>query len=163
MIYTYNITQLKTITMNKFQRASIREREVLTTLFNKAKAQDYTFTNVDGYASYDAMLTGRTGTVYMVECKVRNVNSDTYLTTMIEKYKFDYLISTTKGTNIKPNLTVVFKDNLMFNTTLSEDMEYEIGWAWCPKTTMGDDEYVYKEVVYITIEKNKLFNCNFLK
>jgi hypothetical protein len=137
-----------------FNAANKLERQYLTEFFINSEVPYFEFT--EGYTRHDAMITGLTGNVMMIEAKVRKIDSDRYNDTIIEKSKIDYMLEQTKGTNITPMLTIFFDDGFVFIKTIEQYEVLDIITVYAPKETNGDTTKVPKEMILFKIDKHQL-------
>lgn len=140
--------------MNKFEIASKLEREKMTTLFKQNNVNSFYFTDENGYDREDGFYTAttRTSTKEIVfEVKNRDVASDRYSTTIIEKDKIDYLLQKGEESNHIPYVFFFFTDGYYTAIKLSPDVYYSSFLMDAPATTMGNNTRVVKEFVGFNI------------
>ena len=142
------------MSIENFNAANKLERQYLTQFFQYNNVPYVEFT--EGYTRHDAMITGQTGNVMMIEAKVRKIESSRYNDTIIEKSKIDYMLEQTKGTNIIPILTIFFEDGLVFIKTIQQYETFDIITVNAPKETNGDTTIVRKEMILFKIDKHQL-------
>lgn len=145
--------------MNKFVESSKLERKKMLQVFEKNNITDYEFTDENGFDKYDGIFTKKDGTSIVYEVKNRNIPSNRYLTTIIERSKYEYLIGLAKTTGSLPYIFIFFTDGKYFVQNLLEANVLFVNKN-CPKTTAGNNQIVAKELVEITIDKNRLYEFN---
>lgn len=150
--------------MNKFQIASIKERQAMESLFNQNNINHYYFTDDKGYDRVDGYYTAFTASnqtkEVVFEVKNRDVTSNQYRTTIIDKDKIDYIIEKAIETNNIPYLYFFFKDNKYLSIELKKDNNYSIIKRTAPSTTMGNNQMRIKEFVEFPIENLIDINLN---
>jgi len=137
--------------MNKFKQAALLEREKMETIFKRKGITSYNFTSIDSYDKHDGTFVNTRGETITFEVKVRNVNSGTYNTTIIEKSKFDYLL-----TQPNPHLFIFFQNGRYLVHKLSADKNYIFSTKFAPKTTSGNTDKIDKQMVEIPIIEREL-------
>lgn len=143
--------------MDAFQEASEIERAKMTQLFELNNITDFSFTPVESYEREDGYYNKATKAV-VFEVKVRNLPSDKYDSTIIEYDKVQHLLAKGKELNRIPFIFFFFNDNKYMAVKLSHDTYYHPMILKCPKTTMGDSEWVYKRVVDFNITNIQTIN-----
>lgn len=139
--------------MNRFQLASIKEREYMTNLLRSKGIKDWqvTFTDEKSFKQYDGIYENSKGEMIMFEVKVRNVASNKYPTTVIEQSKYNFLIDAYRKEGVIPYIFIFFTDgkvliqNLLSRTVVPKSM-------YAPKTTSGDTTKVLKHFMEIPID-----------
>lgn len=135
--------------MNNFNRASQEERLIMTKFFKQKNITNYTFTEIESFDRYDAIINNKA----VIEVKVRNQNSTDFSSTMIEKSKFDFLINYSKETNLIPFLFVYYKKDKLLRWWNLLEQPRKIIILKCPKSTMGDNTMIDKECIDIQVTK----------
>lgn len=141
--------------MNKFEQASRLERELMTNLFNQNNVDSFYFTDENGFDREDGYYSATTKTYtkeIVFEVKNRDVASDKYSTTIIEKDKIDYILQKGQDTNHQPYLFFFFNDGKYMSIKLSKDIYYSTILLDAPITTMGVKRMVEKEFVAFNIQ-----------
>lgn len=142
--------------MNKFKQSSLVERNKMTALFNMYGITNFSFTDEDSYERFDGEFTNLKNEEIIFEVKVRNIKSNAYRTTIIEKSKYDFLLSQDKISY----LFIFFNDNSYFIHKLDKNNNYNMVKRNAPKTTAGNNEMVQKEFVEIYIDKVQFLTTN---
>lgn len=143
-------------TNNKFELAEKRGREIIAKLLEK-KCKNIKFTE-DKYASVDVFWS-KSDKRFVGEIKFRpNYSSYSPIINskgvVLEKYKYDSLMSEYYLYGYIPYYIHIFNDNILYLFDLTK-----ISPKWIeeeekfPKTTMGDNTKVTKVVTYLPIEK----------
>ncbi|TXK36802.1 hypothetical protein FVR03_16805 [Pontibacter qinzhouensis] len=136
-IYMLNISVVQMITLTsknvKFVYSSFKERYTAENS-NISIFNNYSFTDITGYDQFDATCEVA-GKKAIVEYKVRNNASDRYPSVMIEKKKFDFLISQYEETGAIPIYQSFYTDGyaLIFDLRKCQDIQVEL--IPCPKYT----------------------------
>lgn len=131
--------------MNKFEIAERLERELITGLLNTKGITNIKFSGK--YAQHDGEYITTAGDKVMFEVKVRNVTSNRYPTTVIERSKYEYL----KNQSCKAYLFVFFTDNkVLIQDVKSGKVKYSTMNA--PKTTSGNNTKIAKQFVEFNIK-----------
>ena len=106
--------------MNKFELASLRERELMTKFFEDKGITQYTFSPISGYARWDGTFVAINGDKFVFEVKVRNMNHDKYATSVLEVDKVEYLRGLGQANNCKPLAFLFFTDNTLLVADLTK-------------------------------------------
>lgn len=146
--------------MDDFHKASDTERMLMTQLFIDNGVDSYIFTPAKGYDREEGYYTATTRTrkEIVFEVKNRNITSDMYTTTYIEKDKVDNILRIAKETNHIPFLFFFFTDNKYMTVKLDFDTCYTTIKKLAPKTTMGNQTKVLKEFVPFKITRLSSIN-----
>ncbi len=140
--------------MNKFTKASQLEREKMEKLFNKFNVAIYSFTDENSFDKHDGIFINSKDENIMFEVKVRNVTSTQYKTTVIEKNKYDYLMSQSDKV---PYLFIFFSDGTYFPHRLDKNNNYKQTAMGAPKTTSGDQTRITKQFIEIPLNFNNIY------
>ena len=140
--------------MNEFTKASQIERAKMEKLFEKFNVSIYSFTKDDSYDQHDGVFINSKDENIMFEVKVRNVTSTQYKTTVIEKSKYDYLMSQTDKV---PYLFIFFSDGTYFPHRLDKNNDYKQSAMGAPKTTAGDQTRITKQFIEIPINPKQIY------
>lgn len=141
----------------KFINASEQERQKMIQLFQQQNVIHYEFTPSTSYDRIDGYYTGKTGSEYVFEVKVRTNDASAYTyTTMIEENKLQNLIKESSTITHKPIIFFFFRDDTCYYQDVFEDVHYQAYWRDCPATTMGKKTLVPKRVVDFRINREKL-------
>lgn len=133
---------------NKFSKASDIERALAKKLATQLGCE---FVGTPYKCGYDAVF-AKDGLVSVVECKVRTFESTRYDTSIIEKKKYDDLMTYLDGRLCQKILYVMFfSDNTALIWNLS-NVDPKWTNADFVKTTMGDRSKVDKRVAYLDNE-----------
>lgn len=138
----------KNANSNKFTNASGVERDLAKKLADQLGCQ---FVSAPHKCGYDAVFE-KDGMISVVECKVRTFPHNQYDTSIIEKKKFDNLMTYVDGKLVTKILYIMFfSDDVALVWNLSN-----VDAKWTNddfvKTTMGDRSKVSKEVAYLSNE-----------
>lgn len=145
-----NYLTTKSLTMNNFQKSSLKEREMLTKLFNQTGISDFTFTSEKGYDRHDAEFKVL-DTEFIVEVKVRNVSSTAYPDTLVDDSKVQYLIAKAKELNAVPVLVIFFSDGTYASFNLNKHQGH-LTKKYCNRTTAINTGKRFKEVRLFTLK-----------
>lgn len=141
---------------NKFSNASDIERALAKKLATQLGCE---FVGTPYKCGYDAVF-AKDGLVSVVECKVRTFESDRYDTSIIEKKKYDDLMTYLDGRLCQKILYVMFfTDDVAIVWNLEKT---DVNWTTDPfvKTTMGDRSKVDKLVSYLPNDKGTKIQLN---
>lgn len=138
--------------MDKFKKASLLERSKMEQVFNKEGIVNYNFTSAESKERHDGTFENKKGTKITFEVKVRNIDVNKYDTTIIEKSKFDYLITQTN-----PYLFVFYENDVYLSHRLKKNNNYVFSTKMAPRATMGDNTIIKKIMVEIPIIDNEIF------
>lgn len=141
---------------NKFEQAGIEEREKLTRLYSTLGITDYGFTPIKGYAKVDSFYRDEDGVKYIVEAKVRKNYINDYATHMIQRDKYDELVTYYRK-GCTPLYINFFRDGVVIYN-LTERIEADsLEWVTldCNKTTVVDAGKTAKLVSNILYDKAK--------
>lgn len=140
---------------NKFRRASIRERKLLSQFFDRhfprsifVPTPDSSYDRQDGEVCIE-------GISFIVEAKVRNKNYDTLLLEQ-QKYVSLMTLSKEKGTDV---LYINFCQDGVYVWNLN--CLEEISWQYkeCPRHTVDDDnDYITKSVTMLDKGSSSFFH-----
>jgi hypothetical protein len=139
--------------MNKFEQAALLERQKMEQIFKNKNITNYTFTDAKGFDKHDGTFVNTRGEIITFEVKVRNVNSGTYNTTVIEQSKYDYLL-----TQSNPHIFIFFQDGRYLLHRLDSNKNYIFSTKFAPKTTSGYNQKIDKKMVEIPIIERELYN-----
>ncbi len=117
-------------------RASLRERYLINELLKQN--QDFeilTITKSTGYEKYDAVISSG-DTEYIVECKVRLTDFNPAYGYMIEKDKYDYLMSAYKKNGLIPLYVNFFNNGTICWNLLQQEVKFEKGFY--PSNSIGN-------------------------
>jgi hypothetical protein len=141
--------------LNKdFKESSKTERILMSKLLNKKGITNIYFTNEIGYAKFEGLFTNSKGEEIIFEVKNRKNTSTFYNETIIEKTKFDFLLSS----GITPYIFIFFTDNKVLIHKLDRNNKYKEKIYLAPKTTDGDNTKINKVMIKIEIKKEELYN-----
>lgn len=132
--------------MNAFIKASQKERRLAEKLLISKGITQYGFTEDDGHESHDGWYITSKNEKVCFEVKCRNNSSTKYRDTVLDIYKYNYMINQTIGT---PVVFVFFTDDKVMIEKL--DGKYEEVQFWAPKTTAVNSEKILKTQVKINI------------
>lgn len=135
--------------MDKFRIAEELEHRLMTGLLTSKGITNIKFSG--DYKRHDGEYLNSKGENIMFETKVRNVTSDRYPTTVIERSKYEYLIRQDKPAY----LFVYFTDNKVLIVDV-KNSKSKFSQRMSPKTTSGNNEKVLKEFVEFNIKDSTL-------
>lgn len=138
--------------MNKFEIASLLERQKMEKVFEKHNIETYCFTDANSYIQYDGYFINKNNNTITFEVKVRNLSSTSYKTTLIEESKLNFLYQ-----KENPFIFVFFNDNKYLVHKIDKNKEYLISTKFAPKQTNGDNSKIEKRMVEIPILEKELF------
>lgn len=147
--------------INKFTQAAEKERELLSRFFESIGCTNYSFTEAEGFDRYDATFEFL-DIKYLVEVKVRNVKSNQYPTTLIDKSKTDFLREEALKEGYIPVLVIFFTDDKCFLCNLDK-VRGKVERKYCNRTSAVNTGKKMKEVELFTITEKNLRDINVSK
>lgn len=150
--------------INKFSQAEIEGRNIFENVLNNGTATGVTFTE-DKYCPVDVKW-GKDGQGYVGEIKFRPTYSSTNdliksQGVVLEKYKYDSLMSIYNREKLIPYYIHIFNDNTLYLFNLLKIDNIEWFEKELPRTTQGNRDKVMKAVTFLPLEKG--IKCSYNK
>lgn len=145
-----------------FAKASTKERKyAMKYLLDLGYTEDQIeFTSSTGMARYDGVLTKSDGSKVIFEVKIRNVNSTTYDTAILDYSKYTAVLDKAEKMNAIPTAMFFYTDGKVMILDLRTNHPVSVNRRWMPNTTVVNTGSGYKMVAEFKIKPNRLKNYN---